>query len=56
MFVEEPTVPLSFFMHEKKTEDSHNLFLRKVSQTVPEFDIKEGYVSINKKLIKSTKN
>jgi hypothetical protein len=40
MFVEEPTVPLSFFMHEKKTEDSHNQFFRKVSQTVPELNDK----------------
>ena len=40
LFKEEPTIPLSFFMHEKKTEDSHDQFFRRVSQTVP--DLKDN--------------
>ena len=34
-FFQEPVIPLAFLMHEKKTENCHNQFFRKISQIVP---------------------
>lgn len=34
-FVQEPSIPLAFFMHEKKTESSHNQFFRTISELIP---------------------
>jgi len=44
LFEEEPTIPLSFFMHEKKSEETHNQFFRKISQILPELkDNRKAY-------------
>ncbi len=34
-FEQEPTIPLAFFMHEKKTEACHDQFFRSISQLIP---------------------
>ena len=40
-FVEEPTIPLAFFMHEKKSEASHNQFFTAISELIPVLKNKE---------------
>lgn len=34
-FVQEPVVPLAFFVHEKKTEASHNQFFSAINELIP---------------------
>ena len=34
-FEQEPVIPLAFFMHEKKTESSHNQFFRTINELIP---------------------
>ncbi len=41
LFEQEPTVPLGFYMHEKKTEESHDQFFRKIAKAIPELKEKD---------------